>query len=97
MTQKLIEAYHQGSTDPKKKEKFEKINHDDTKSRMVFFDSYDIYNVPGNDLGPGAGFHSNMADYDSVGDFLNKKRKDKKRKKRLAFFEAVMIYKTATK
>ena len=58
---------------------------DHPTSRGTFFRNYDLYETPGKDEGPGTGLYSNMDKYKSVADFLKKKRKkNKARRKKLA-------------
>ena len=73
------------------KKKKEEINHDDTLSRGVFFQNYDLYDVGNPETSPGTGLYQNMDKYDSVEDFRNKKRKENMKKRRKAMFSALMV------
>lgn len=56
--------------------------------RKVFYKNYDLYDVEGVNGpakgGPGSSFYQNMQKYKSVSDFLEKRRKSKKRKRKAA-------------
>ena len=61
----------------------------DHKWDAVLFQNYDLYDT--GDPSPGTGLYQHMDEYDSVADFRNKKRKEKKRKRRTAMYEAIMM------
>ena len=58
-----------------------------TQSRDVFYSNYDLYEAPGVDGksydGPGKSFYTNMSEYKSVKDFLQKSKKTKRNWRKL--------------
>ena len=66
----------------------DKGGHPTTRDEAFFsFKNYDLY-ADEDEAGPGAGFYQNMDKYDSVTDFIKKKRKRNRRKKILSFLLA---------
>lgn len=98
----IKEGYFQGGghenepTPKKKRYKDKPIDQNLTKSKGTIFKNYDLYETEGVDgpakEGPGTGFYQNMDKYDSVSDFLNKKRKKRKLALRQIFLKKAIDF-----
>lgn len=73
-----------------KKKSKKKSDDDHPVPRGVLYQNYDLY-ASEKEQGPGAGLYQNMDKYDSVSDFI--KRKRKRRKKLLSFLTDMYIIK----